>query len=337
MKAVVVEIKDRYAALLQDDGNVVKMKSKNFSIGDVINIEEKTMPKKSRFTAIALAVAVVLMMLMGTGVWTYATPYYYVSLDVNPSVLMNVNRFERVIGISAMNEDAVAVLEGLNLKNKGINYAISEAVSSIVEAGYLTEEGGNIVIASAAKNDDKSERLANKLKVTVEKQIDENGLKAEVAAGAMGYSMVQEAKDLGITPGKLNIINNLLGEEATQENIDTPVKDLMSRFTTEKAATGKAIAEQAKNNAGKTDDVDVGVDGEPLNNADLTEQNIMGKPNQAGNAPSTPPGLTKGIFDIEDEEDVEEEDDEDEVESAGRLNNKPKTPGKPANPAANKP
>jgi len=270
MKAVVVEIKDGYAALLRDDGSVVKMKNRNFTIGDVVNMKEKTMRRKSRFSAM-MAVAAMLVVIMGAGVCAYATPYYYVSLDVNPSILMQVNLFERVIGMEAANEDAAAVLEGLNLNNRNIEDAISEAVARIAEAGYFGEEGANILISSTAKNNDKAERLAGKLKGAVEDEIAENGVKAEVAAGAMGYDMVQEAKELGITPGKLNIITNLLGEEVG-DNINESIKDLMARYTATKGAEGRA-----KGAAADVDKEDV----EPAENAGLKEQNATGKAEQA--------------------------------------------------------
>ena len=281
MKAVVVEIKNGYAALLQDDGIVVKLKNRNFKIGDVVNMKQKAIRRKGRFRVIA-ATAAMFVMLMGGGGYAYASPYYYVSLDVNPSVLMKVNMFERVIGVEAVNEDGAAVLEGLALKNKDIKDAISVAVARMAEAGYFDEEGGNILIASAARNDDKAERLAGKLQGAVEEEIMENGIEAEVSAGAAGYEMVQAAKGWGMTPGKYNIITNLLGEtidsqEEADDYINTPVRELMADFTAAKGAEGRERAEKAAANA-QTDREK----GEPAENAGLKEQNAAGKAEQAG-------------------------------------------------------
>ncbi|MBU9722137.1 MULTISPECIES: alpha/beta hydrolase family esterase [Bacillaceae] len=66
--------------------------------------------------------------------------------------------------------------------------------------------------------------------VAAEEEITDNDMSAEEASGSSGYDMVQEAKALGITPGKYNIITNLLGEEVTEENIGLSVQELMSRF-----------------------------------------------------------------------------------------------------------
>lgn len=292
MKAVVVEIKEGYAALLKENGSFVKMRNRNFKIGDVVNMKENTARRKGRFGAM-VAAAALFAMLIGAGTWAYTTPYYHVSLDVNPSVLMEVNMFERVIGMEAVNEEAAAVLEGLDLKNKGIEDAISEAVARITEAGYFDEEDGNILITSVGRNNDKAERLAERLRKTAEAGFGENGAKPEVAAIALGYEMVQEAKALGITPGKLNIITNLLGEEVG-DNANESVSDLMARYTATKGAEGRERAEQAGEQKGNGPPDIPAPENKPPN-ADAGRDNATNKRPEA-------PGLGENVGDDEGEE-----------------------------------
>ncbi|HSW36735.1 MAG TPA: anti-sigma factor domain-containing protein [Candidatus Limnocylindrales bacterium] len=309
MKAVVVEVKNGYAALLQDDGIVVKLKNSNFKIGDVVNLKEKTVRSKKSFSAM-VAVAAMFIMLMSGGVYAYLTPYYYVSIDVNPSVLMEVNIFERVIGVEVLHEGVAAVLEELDLTNKDIEDAISVVVANLAEAGYFDEEGGSILIAAAARNDDHAEHLAEELQGAVEEEIVENGLEAEVSAGVTGYEMVQQAKGWGLTPGKYNIITNLLGipiesQEEADGYIATPVRDLMAIFTATKGSEGRGTAEEARESAEEArESAEEGREtaeearesaeetaanaqndeenGEPDENTDLEEQNAAGEAEQAG-------------------------------------------------------
>jgi hypothetical protein len=281
MKATVVEIKDGFAALIQEDGMFVKVKSRNLMIGDVVTMRENTSRKTGRLCAMVAAAAMFVAMI--GGVSAYAIPSYYVSLDVNPGILMEVNLFERVIGMDAANEDAKAVLEGLELKNKDVEDAVAMAVDRLVELGYLVEgETGNVLIAATAKNEDKAEKLADKLQVAAEEAIEENGVEAEVEAGAVGYEMVQAAKAIeGMTPGKYNIIVNLLGVEAESEGFDgyadMTVKELMAEFTALKGAEGKATAEEAAASADNEEE-----NGKPAENAELKEKNAEGKAEQAG-------------------------------------------------------
>ncbi|MDW5298608.1 MAG: hypothetical protein SA378_00495 [Sedimentibacter sp.] len=285
MKATVLEINDGFAALIQEDGTIVKIKSKSLKIGDVVKMKETKIRKKGRFSAM-VAAAMFVMMLVG-GVYTYATPSYYVSLDVNPGILMEVNMFERVIGMEAANEDAKEVLAGLNLKNKDIEDAVSLAVERVKELGYFDGEGGNILIATTAKNEDKAERLAGKLQNAVEEEIEENGVKAEVTAGAIGYEMVQSAKAIeGMTPGKYNVIVNLLGidPEKADDYAGTSIKDIMKEYTASKGEEGKARAEEAAVNSQTEEE-----NGEPAENEGLKEQNAQGKAEQAGSQEGNSP------------------------------------------------
>ncbi len=270
MKATVLEIKKGFAALMQEDGTIVKTKSRNLKIGDVVNMKEVKIHKKGRFTAI-VAAAAMFVMLLGGGAYAYSTPSYYVSLDVNPGIVIEVNIFERVIRMEAANEDAKEVLIGLNLKNKDIQAAITLTVDRVAELGYFNGEEGNILIAATSKDEDKAEKLANKLQDAVEKDIEENDVKAEVTSKIVGYEMVQAAKEIGMTPGKYNIIVNLLGKDAN-DYAETSIKDIMKEIKALKKTEDKVKEEESTDKAKTEDESD-----ETSDNAGTNEQNDAGK------------------------------------------------------------
>jgi hypothetical protein len=251
MKAVVVQIKGEYAALLQDDGIVVKKKNQNYSIGDVIIMKERSIRKKWK---VAVAAAM-FFMLTSVGALAYTTPYYYVSLDVNPSILMKVNMFERIIGAEAVNDDAQAIIEKLNLKNQGVENAICMTIEQLERAGYFNGEGGEIAIAASAKNNQNAMRLSQKLQGAIDEEIEDNDVNADADVRVVGYEMVQQAKELDITPGKLNIITNLLGEEVG-DNVNESIKDLMSRYTDTKGNGNSDNKNSDNSNGDKTQSQD---------------------------------------------------------------------------------
>ncbi len=252
MKAVVMQVEGGQAVLLGNDGRFVRIRNKGYQIGDVVTMQEQRLGK-ARFRAMTVAAAVCMLLLGGVG-WAYATPYYYVSLDVNPSVMLEVNYFERVISIQAVNEDAAEILAGLNLKNKNVDAAVSAVVASIANAGYLAE-GGNVYVGSAAENGHKAERLASELQETVKEEVEkvveetESEVEIEVECKGLGYEMVQKARELQITPGKLNIITHVLGQEPTEENINMSVKELMTRYRSEKGNHHHEDAEEEEDSA----------------------------------------------------------------------------------------
>lgn len=228
MKATVMEIKGKYAVLLKKDGTFIKMKCGNLMIGDVVSMKERKMFKTGRLGAGIAAASFVL--LTGGGIYTYATPAYYVSLDVNPGVIMEVNMYDRVIGTEAANEDAVAVIDGLALENTDISDAVSLAVERIDELGYFDEEGGEILIGTTSEDEETAEEAAEELESIISEEVIKNEIDAEVTTKVVGYEMVQAAKAIeGMTPGKYNLIVNHLGiaPENAQDFVATSIKDIM--------------------------------------------------------------------------------------------------------------
>ena len=74
------------------------------------------------------AAACLLFLLMG-GRWLYFTPVAEISIDINPSIELGVNRFDRVVSVEDFNEDGRALAQGLDVKYKPYTDAIEEILS----------------------------------------------------------------------------------------------------------------------------------------------------------------------------------------------------------------
>lgn len=85
--------------------------------------------------------ACALLAALGLGGWRlYAAPVSYISIDVNPSVELALNRLDRVVGITAYNDAGGAVALGLSLQNQTYQQAIDTLLSDGQFRSYLTEE-----------------------------------------------------------------------------------------------------------------------------------------------------------------------------------------------------
>jgi hypothetical protein len=132
MKAVVVEIKNDFAAVLSDDGCFTKVKNNNYKMGQVIEVNRNKVPMKKKVVICAASAA--FLIAGGVTAWAYETPYSYVSLDVNPSIEYSVNVFDRVIDVNAVNDDGQDILDEMNLddiNNQDIEDAIAQTVDQI--------------------------------------------------------------------------------------------------------------------------------------------------------------------------------------------------------------
>ena len=295
MKSVVLEIKGKFAAVLSDDGSIKKVKNKNYAVGQEIwsiqkeeDLKMKKLPVMKKM-ALCASCAAIMLFSAGAGVWVYAAPYSYVSLDVNPSIEYTLNRLDRVIKVEAVNDDGQAILDELNmtdLKNKSIEDAILATVQQISNEGYFTksnseqvtataseavedsneaagmvtataseaaEDGnetaepaaatasqamiksvdGGIIITVSGGNRKISDNFVLEIREAVEKLVDET---VEVEVSSVGLERVREARTLGVTPGKLNLVEKLKSSASDpdsiviQEWLNRPVKDIMKEI-----------------------------------------------------------------------------------------------------------
>ena len=286
MKAIIVEIKNGLAAVLSDDGNIIKVKNRNYEIGQVITMKKQKIHITGKL-AVTAASAAVLFLASGIGIWAYTSPYSYVSLDVNPSIEYTVNCFDLVIDVKAVNDDGEELLGQINLNNlnnKTIHAAVAATINEIADSGYFDETAygpatdlsdskktvnsdnstadenphitGGIIITASSKNEKKTEKLIHKLEGTAKDTVEGTGDEVEIEAISVGYDRVKRAKEFGVTPGKLNLVEKLQASAEDPESIDIeewlnkPVKDIMKAIKANRKgqssdSTGNAVGKAA--------------------------------------------------------------------------------------------
>lgn len=87
--------------------------------------------------AMLAAAACLALVAAGTlGVRWYAQPTAYIGIDVNPSIELSVNRFNRVVAAEGVNDDGRALLESVSLENRAYADAVRELTESAAFASY---------------------------------------------------------------------------------------------------------------------------------------------------------------------------------------------------------
>lgn len=94
----------------------------------------QTKARKYSHHIYAAAFTFLLVILFG-GHWLYFTPIMTISIDINPSVELEVNRFNRVISVRSFNKDGMALTEELDMEFKNYTNVIEQILNneSIVE------------------------------------------------------------------------------------------------------------------------------------------------------------------------------------------------------------
>ncbi|MEG1988229.1 MAG: hypothetical protein RR035_03515, partial [Oscillibacter sp.] len=184
----------------------------------------------------AVALCAVLVCGLGVSAYAYMAPVSYVSMDVNPSIEYTLNRFDRVLSVQAVNEDGARVLqETENLKNKPIDEVIRLTLTEIAKEGYFDNSAaGGVVIATSGKESTSMETLAAHLQEVAAAQCAENNHTVSVEALSVNPQQRDEAKALGVSAGKLVLVQNMQAENPdaatiiTEEWLQKSVREIMA-------------------------------------------------------------------------------------------------------------
>ncbi|MFT8315981.1 MAG: hypothetical protein ABF633_17290 [Clostridium sp.] len=210
-------------------------------------IKWRLLPLKKRLAIVTCCLVVLLTLGVGSGAYGYyQTPVSYLSLDINPSVELGINTFGRVVKAEGYNNDGKKILNGVNVKGFDVTTAVDILVKSAVNNGYIAKDGSS-VISLTSETDDKNTatNLETEAETGANEALTDNGEKAEVLKDNVALARRDEARKLGITPGKLNLIQKLqrVDQTATVDQYkNAAVKDIMKAIQnyTDKGAVNNA-------------------------------------------------------------------------------------------------
>ena len=153
------------------------------------------------------------------------TAAYFVTLQINPSMEIELDRDSRVIETVALNEDARILLSNLDLENKKIDEAIEEIIIEANKLGYVGLENQFEVSVRDAHNYNTTtlnvtEILAN-IQSTMETTLEKEGLTNNINVVIVTNEEYASAKALGLSPSEyMKLIEYNVSQEAIQIVMD---------------------------------------------------------------------------------------------------------------------
>ncbi len=183
--------------------------------------EDKSNKSSRKHTAIAVGAAAAAIALFATGIFAGSRFSYLtnavdsiVEIDVNPSVQLQINRKEKVLEATALNDDATQILEGMDLEGAQLNVAVNALIGSMLRHGYIDELANSVLIS--VENDDtaRGEALSQRLTQEVTQLLEENAVQGAVLAQAISTKqptqLTQAASESQISSGKAVLIQKIL-------------------------------------------------------------------------------------------------------------------------------
>ena len=160
MKAVVLEIKEKWAAVLCEDGVIRKVKKGNFKVGDSFDFEAENHKKvvsigSLRRNMVGSAAALFLIVAGVAGTYSYnnVLACSYVSLDINPSIEYTLNRQDKVVAVKGLNNDGQKIAdELLSVRKVTLKEALQETKQLLTKKNYLKSGSSEDVLIDISAN-----------------------------------------------------------------------------------------------------------------------------------------------------------------------------------------
>ena len=181
-----------------------------------------------------LAAAAVFALLLG-GILGYRgmdASRCIITIDVNPSVSLTVNRFDRVKEVTPQNADAQALLEEIDLQGARLRDALETLTATLVEDDYLGGTNNAMLVSVENASAERAEALCKKVVSWIEEAAQEKLFHSAVLYQRIsGEKNLQSvAETLGVSVGKAALVDTLAAriEGCSIERLSTlSIQDLL--------------------------------------------------------------------------------------------------------------
>ncbi|MFZ5640431.1 MAG: anti-sigma-I factor RsgI family protein, partial [Bacillota bacterium] len=146
----------------------------------------------------------------------------YVSLDINPSLEMAVNKDMQVIDVSFFNDDGVDLVQEADLEGENLYEALNTLVRKAIDRHYIKPDQKNLMISTVtAASADTTELNPVKLQQALESAIAAGGFTGEVRVYQVAAEVRTMAEQNGLSPGKF-----ILYEQAKETGAKVTVQEI---------------------------------------------------------------------------------------------------------------
>ena len=204
-----------------------------------IPFEAAARKKKRRWAPLAAAACLALIVAAGGGGWYLQnnTVASVVSLDVNPSVTLNVNSKEKVLSAVPVNEDGGDILAGMDLTGVQLDVAMNAIVGALLTQGYVDELANSILITVEDDDAGRGARLQQELTDQADAILANTSVNGAILSQTIQNSQqLQELSDAyGITTGKAALIQTIVDNgnslHTFEELVGLSINDLNLLYT----------------------------------------------------------------------------------------------------------
>lgn len=137
----------------------------------------------------------------------YSNPVSFVSFDINPSVELGINTFNRVVSAEGINEDGETLLDQFNAVNLSLENAAEVLVRKAALSGYIAGDGSSVIAINVqSASEDKALELQKIVSDKIVTILDDLNTDAILFADTATLKQRTEARKMGISAGKYKVL-----------------------------------------------------------------------------------------------------------------------------------
>ncbi len=171
--------------------------------------------RKRRYRSL-IAACVLLFLIVGAGYFTGTRleakkVASIVSVEINPSIELKINKAAEVLEANALNEDAKVVLGKMKLVGTDVYTATNAIVGALLKHGYIDELANSILISVEDADSTRGTRLQDELSNEMNAILEAASVNASILSQYVDGAQVEDvSKQYEISHGKAALIAEIM-------------------------------------------------------------------------------------------------------------------------------
>jgi uncharacterized membrane protein YkoI len=143
---------------------------------------------------------------------TNSAPYSVIALDVNPSVVLELEENDKVANVITGNEDANIILGEMNLIGVDLDVAIYALIGSMLTNGYISDISNSVLLSVQSNDKLKEEEILSSLTKTINDLLTGSSINGSIVTQTLELSDEAEevAEELNISEAKAELILRII-------------------------------------------------------------------------------------------------------------------------------
>lgn len=224
MRMTEKELENRLKRALENTTPYVLDRAKS-SCRNLSVAPRKALNAKRTWRYIAAAAAAMFLLAIGTVIGTFINKapdnkvFATVSIDVNPSLEIKINKEEKVLSVIPLNDDAKKVIGDMDFKGATMELTVNALIGSMYRLGYLNEEHRTVLVSLDNKDAAKAAYLLDQLTVQISSLTEANNGRVIANTYESTADLRKIAERYGVPESKASIIARLLAADPSWEDM----------------------------------------------------------------------------------------------------------------------